>query len=323
MSSRLDPMLATGGELPAEDSGWAYEFKWDGMRCLVHRHGSGVELRSRSGRDVSGSYPELLATAESLPVDTVVDGEIVVLDETGRPDFARLQRRMNVSQAAVTVDLMAEFPAMFFAFDLLEFDGHDLMGLGWTDRRRFLEAADLEGGAWRVPPCFLDDGEAVLEAARRLSLEGVMAKRVDSAYLSGKRSAAWRKVKLIDRDEFVVVGSTPGSGRRESTFGALLLAAWDAGRLRYVGSVGTGFDDSMLDSLTARLADLERVDDPCDIGPSRPAARWVDPALVVEIAYSEWTSGPVLRHPSFCGLRPDRRAQEVEMPNTERREWPA
>ena len=320
MISDLTPMLATAGELPVDDDGWAYEFKWDGMRCLVRRHAHGVDLLTRTGRNVAASFPELLEFAQLLPLDTVVDGEVVALDDAGRPDFALLQRRMNVAAAALDTRLLESVPVSFFPFDLLEFDGHDLRELPWHQRRRLLESAELDGPRWRVPPAFESDGATVLDAARRLSLEGVVAKRRDSAYRPGARSSAWRKIKLVARDEFVVVGWTEGSGRRQHTLGALLLAAYDGGHLRYVGSVGTGFDDQVLELLRNSLEPIESPDDPCELGPQRPRARWTKPELVVEVAYGEWTRGPVLRHPSFCGIRHDRRANEVDMPSTGRRE---
>ncbi|MCP3934840.1 MAG: DNA polymerase LigD [Actinomycetia bacterium] len=227
---------------------------------------------------------------------------LIALDHHNRPDFGLLQGRMNLNKSSVTASLVSHVPVNFFCFDLLRFDGHDTTGLAWHKRRALLDEIELDGPSWRVPPVFEGDGAAILEAADRLGLEGIMAKRAEAVYVSGKRDSAWRKIKLINRDEFIIIGHTEGSGSRQQSFGALVLGAYDGGDLRFVGSVGTGFDTSMLEWLGSTLSDLERGTDPSGIGPKRPDAHWVEPVLVVEVAYGEWTRGQVLRHPSFIGF---------------------
>ncbi|MCP3937223.1 MAG: hypothetical protein GY708_17870 [Actinomycetia bacterium] len=202
------PMFAVAGELPADDRGWAYEFKWDGMRCIAHRKADSLVLHNRTARDVTALYPELGPMIEALPPDTVVDGEIVALDHNSRPDLGLMQKRMNLNEPSVTADLVGHVPVNFFGFDLLRFDGRDLTGLAWHKRRGFLEEIDFNGPSWRVPPVFEGDGAAILEAASRLGLEGIMAKRAEAIYLPGIRASAWRKIKLVDGDEFVVAGHT-------------------------------------------------------------------------------------------------------------------
>lgn len=308
------PMLAVSGELPPDDDSWVYEFKWDGVRAIAVVDEGDTTLWSRNQKEMTTAYPELSGIAGELGEGrTVLDGEIVVLDEHHRPDFGLLSRRIHVGDPHAAAALASEFPATYFVFDLLMIGGVDATSLPWSERRRLLESLDLDGPAWRVPPVFVGEGEVTFDAARRLDLEGVVAKRVDSVYRPGQRSQSWRKVKLVKRDEFVVGGYTDGQGKRGGGFGALLLGVFDEGALRYVGSVGTGFSDAFVADLMPRLIDLEVDDDPFQIGPDRPAATFVAPDLVVEVAYGEWTRDLVLRHPSFTGLRVDRLASEVDL----------
>jgi bifunctional non-homologous end joining protein LigD len=310
----LTPMLATSGTLPT-GQGWLYEFKWDGMRLVVDWDGDALRLWSRNGIEATESYPELAALAERLgPDPLVLDGEVVVLDEQNRPDFGLLQRRMHV-RGAEARRLVAIHPVQLFCFDVLRTGRHELLDLPLQDRRRLLEALELQGPSWRVPPAFVDDGPVVLDTAKRLGLEGVIAKRLSSPYEPGRRSPNWRKVKLFLSDEFVVGGFSAGTGRREGSLGALLLGAFDAGgSFRFVGNVGSGFTDADLDSLRARLDPYVTGVDPFDGGPPRPAATFVEPDLVVDVAYSGWTRDGVLRHPSYRGVRPDRAAAEITLP---------
>lgn len=310
------PMLAVSGELPTGE-GWLYEFKWDGIRTLAEWDGAKLRLWSRNGNDVTAGYPELAGLGGDLGSEpALVDGEIVALDEQGRPSFGLLQQRMHVRGAAVA-RLVGEVPVHLFVFDILRFAGRDLTALPLVERRRVLDDLDLEGPSWRVPPSFVDDGSVVLDAASRLGLEGVVAKRLTSTYDAGRRSEAWRKVKLIHRDEFVVAGFTEGTGRRQSTLGALLLGGRDhEGRFAYVGSVGTGMSDAELERLRAELDAAVAPGDPFEAGPPRPVATFVRPRIVVEVEYSGWTRDRALRHPSYVGARTDRPAAEVELPQS-------
>jgi bifunctional non-homologous end joining protein LigD len=247
----------------------------------------------------------------------ILDGEVVALDTDGRPSFSLLQQRMNVARPDPR--LVDAVPVSYLVFDLLRLDGHDPTGLPWSERRRLLEALDLDhgpSGRVRVPPVILGDGATAWEAARSMRLEGVVAKRLDSPYVEGRRSPAWRKVKLLRTQEVILVGWAEGEGRRAGSIGALLLAVPDpsTGELASVGRVGTGFTDRALDDLAARLAPLER-DTPPVVDPPRGAqargVHWVDPELVGEVVFSEWTTARTLRQPSWRGLRPDKSPAEV------------
>jgi bifunctional non-homologous end joining protein LigD len=309
----IRPMLATlRRELPTDD-GWAYEFKWDGVRAVVYIEGGRARALSRNDRDVSATYPELAAMAESLGSRRVVlDGELVALDASGRPSFGALQPRMHVTKTAQVRRLMAETPVTFFAFDLLYLDGESLLDRPYTERRERLEALGLAGDRWVTPPSSTD-GAAVYAASKEQGLEGVVAKRLTSPYRPGKRSTDWLKIKNVNTQEVVIGGWKPGEGRRAGVLGSLLLGIPSADGLDYVGHVGTGFNDKMLRELTHDLTPLARDDSPF-VTVSREHARdahWVDPVLVGEVGFGEWTRDGRLRHPVWRGLRPDKNVDEV------------
>jgi bifunctional non-homologous end joining protein LigD len=311
----LAPMLATLGTLPADDRGWGFEMKWDGVRALARVEGGRLALISRNGKDMTASYPELRGLAEQLgSTQALLDGEIVAFDAKGRPDFARLQPRMHVASATAARRLAERTPVVFLAFDLLHLDGRSLLGLPYRQRRELLGELALDAPAWQTPPAFTGGGAQALEASREHGLEGVLAKRLDSRYTPGRRSPDWVKVKNVRTQEVVIGGWRPGKGRRADTIGSLLLGLPDADRLRYVGQVGTGFTQQALADLDSRLARLARKSSPFTPDVPRPDARdahWVTPRLVGEVAFGEWTERGRLRHPSWRGLRPDKNVDEV------------
>ena len=300
-------MLATAArDLPRGDS-WAYEMKWDGVRVLATVGDGRVRLASRLGNDVTASYPELAGLADAIvPHAAVLDGEVVVLDEHGHPSFQQLQRRMHVRDGRAATRLAAEHPVLYVVFDLPVLDGESLADLPYTERRARLAGLALTGAAWQTPPAG-DDAAAALAASRELGFEGVVAKRLDSRYEAGRRSGAWRKVKHERRQEFVVGGYEEGTGGRSGRIGALLLGCHDAdGALRYAGKVGTGFTERELDRLAALLAPLAVDVSPfADRGLPR-AARFVEPELVAEVRFTQWTDAGRIRHPSYLGLRADK-----------------
>jgi bifunctional non-homologous end joining protein LigD len=307
-------MKATAGALPAGDD-WVYEVKWDGMRLVVSVDQAPadavVRLTSANGKDATVSFPELAGLGAALGVRTaVLDGEVVVLDGEGRPDFGLLQQRMHVTGARQAADRAGALPAVLVLFDLLSLDDHDLTALPLTERRKLLEALVEPGPHWQVP-AFHDDGTALLEAARERGLEGVVAKRRDSVYRPGTRTRDWVKVKVRRRQEFVVGGWAPGQGGRAGTIGGLLVGYHDApGRppLRYAGRVGSGLTGDEIEVLTSVFAETVIAECPFDPAPPamhRRGAVWVEPTMVVEVAFAEWTGDGRLRHPSYCGRRPD------------------
>lgn len=303
-------MKATSGPLPTGE-GWAYEIKWDGMRVMADVAPDGVRAWSTTGRDALASFPELAALSPALaPLEALLDGEVVALDEQGVPSFGRLQRRMHVTSPAEAIRRAAEVPVAYVVFDLLRLSGHDLTGRPWHERRDLLEriADDLPPGV-DVPPVY-DDGAALLAAAEARGLEGVVAKRRDAPYVPGARTRHWVKVKVRRHDEWVVGGWSGGTGNREGRLGSLLVGAHDrpGGRLRYAGRVGSGFSVAELDRLGRRLATLTTPDCPFEPPPPPPhrrGARWVRPEVVVEIAYGELTTDGRIRHPVYLGERED------------------
>ena len=311
----LRPMLAVAGSLPADERGWGFELKWDGLRALATIEDGGLRLTSRNGRDITVSYPELQPLAAALTGHrAVVDGEIVAF-AGGRPDFGLLQQRMHVTDAGRARRLAQRVPVTLVVFDLLFLDGRLTVPLPYLQRRRLLQTLQLQGSHWSTPACFEAGGGALLQAAADQGLEGVVAKRLDAPYQPGRRSSAFVKVKLLRTQEVVVGGFTPGQGRRRGGLGALLVGVPDGdGRLRYVGKVGTGFTDETRGELVRRVAALRREDSPFASPLPRgqaAAATWVAPTLVGEVSFSQWTAERRLRQPSWRGLRPDKEPGDV------------
>ena len=312
------PMLATLGELPKDDEAWAYEFKWDGIRAISYVDGGRIRVESRNGNDLTHSFPELRALGEQLGSRRVVlDGEIVAFDEAGRPRFQLLQPRIHATDAHKATVLAAEQPVVYVLFDVLYIDGESLLGLTYVERRRRLEGLALLATSpdhWTLSPRFAGPGADVLRASQAQGLEGVLAKRLDSPYLPGKRSPSWTKVKNLLTQEVIVGGWTPGVGNRQGRLGSLLLGIPGDEGLHYIGQVGTGFTVSTLDDLAGRLEPRRSQRNPFVTAVPRRyenVAIWVDPTLVGEVSFSEWTNEGRLRHPSWRGLRDDKSPEEV------------
>jgi bifunctional non-homologous end joining protein LigD len=285
---------------PFSDPDWVFERKLDGVRCLAHRDGGPVRLLSRTDRDMTGQFPELAAALDAEPVnDFVVDGEIVAFRD-GIPSFQRLQRRGREKVAV-----------FLYLFDLLRLDGEDVRGLPLRERKALLRKAFRFDGPLRFSRHQKEQGEKLFREACRKGLEGLIAKRADSPYRSGARSRDWLKLKCHAEQELVIGGFTAPQGSR-TDFGALLVGYWEDGRLRYAGKVGTGFDRATLVDLGRRLAEIERGDPPfADVHPIPRSTRWVEPELVAQIGFAEWTRDGRLRHPRYLGLRDDKPAREV------------
>jgi bifunctional non-homologous end joining protein LigD len=318
MPDLIRPMLATLGELPpsTEDRRYAYENKWDGVRAVVYVKGDGVRVMTRNDIDVTRTYPELAGIAGSAGgLSLVLDGEIVAFDpDRGGVSFGALQPRMHVQNPAQIRRLVEQVPVTYCVFDLLYLDGHRTTELSYRERRELLEGLGLRGPHWDTPAVVGGGGAEALAASKRLGLEGVVAKRLDAAYEPGRRSRAWIKVKNVTTQEVVIGGWTPGQGRRAGTIGSLLLGIPAEDGLEFVGGVGTGFTQQMLDDLYGRLRPLERKTSP--FARELPArdrrdAHWVTPRLVGEVTFGEWTRDGRLRHPAWRGLRPDKAPDEV------------
>jgi DNA ligase D-like protein (predicted ligase) len=296
-------MLATHGSVAALKPGqWAFEGKWDGYRLLIEADRGSVRVRSRSGRDVTQEYPQLASLAEDLADHQVVlDGEIVALNKSGVPSFNEMQNRSRATRIE------------FWAFDLLYLDGRSLLRAKYSDRRKLLETLG-SASSLIVPELLPGDGAEALEYSRQQGWEGVVAKKRDSTYQPGRRSASWVKDKHWSTQEVVIGGWKAGEGGRTSGIGSLMVGVPGEGGLRFVGRVGTGFTERDLANLKKTLAPLHTDESPFDTRlPTRDAkgVTFVEPTLVGEVRYSEWTPDDRLRQPSWRGLRPDKKPSEV------------
>ncbi|WP_204033971.1 non-homologous end-joining DNA ligase [Micromonospora qiuiae] len=305
----LKPMLAMTGQLPA-GAGWAYEFKWDGVRALADIAAGRQRLYARSGVEITTAYPELIPLAEQVD-DALLDGEVVLFDQAGRPSFTALAERMHVRNPAKAARLAATIPVTYMIFDLIRLGGADLTGWPYARRREALDELGLGAARWAVPPAFTD-GPATYAAAGEHGLEGVMAKRLGSAYRPGVRSPDWLKVKLEVTGDFVVGGWRPGARR----IGGLLVGVPGAGgRLIYRGRVGGGIGAALERELLRELEPLRTTGSPFAGDVPREDARgaiWVTPLVVVEVKYGQRTPDGRLRFPRILRLRPDKPAEEVE-----------
>ncbi|MFJ4210095.1 ATP-dependent DNA ligase [Paenarthrobacter sp. NPDC089675] len=315
------PMLASSGttaELTGSD--WLYELKWDGIRAIITGTEGKIRLMSRNGNDLTATYPELTERACWPDADFVADGEIVALGKGSRPDFGRLQQRMNLVKTADIERARASVPVQLILFDLLYDAGTDLSGLPYRLRRDRLQefAGRLDTGCPLHLSEVLDHNvEDLLTVAGELGLEGVMAKKADSRYTPGRRSRSWIKLKLERSQEVVIGGWRPGAGARSGTFGSLLLGIPDGEKLRYVGRVGTGFKDWQLKEILAVLESHAVTESPFSEIPREDSAgaRWVEPELVAEVTFGEWTGPGRLRHPVWRGWRPDKSPSDVSLPD--------
>ncbi|MGP1309535.1 MAG: DNA ligase D [Phycisphaerales bacterium] len=302
------PQLCTLAANAPSGEGWLHEIKLDGYRLLARRTAKGVRLDTRTGKDWTARFPPIADAVAALGCEScVLDGEATIVDDDGRTSFQQLQNAIKARRFDRLV---------YFVFDLLYIDGHDLTRSPLIERKAALEA--LFAGAphaLRLSEYLEGDGSDVLSNACDLGLEGIVSKRADAAY-EQSRSRSWLKIKCTKRQEFVVVGWTPPSGSRKH-FGSLLLAAHDdEGRLVYTGKVGTGFTSRTLKDMAARMASLERKTSPLEGLPEpaeRKGARWITPRLVAEIEFTEWTQDGRLRHPSFQGLREDKPPKDVRI----------
>ena len=312
MPQRIEPMKATLAKLPGDDEGWGYEIKWDGVRAIAYCEPGLLRLESRSLREITSQYPEIRPIVRELGGrSAILDGELVAYDDAGRPSFQALQGRIHLASESEIRRRARETPVTYVVFDLLYLDRRALFDVPYEERRAELEALGLSGPSWQTPAYHPGDGEALLAASKAQGLEGIVAKRLSSPYRPGKRTREWLKVKNVRAQEMVIGGWMPGKGKREGELGALVVGHYDDGELRYAGKVGTGFAARDLKLLRERLEPLATEESPFTGRQPAKGTKLVEPELVAEIEFSEWTNAGTLRHPSYKGLRTDKPARDV------------
>ena len=311
----LSPMLPSLADRAFSNPNWLFEPKLDGYRVIATVEGNDVRLSSRRGLDCTNEYPWLVEALRQQPYrDAVFDGEIVALDESGKPSFQLLQNRLSEPRPFL----------LYYAFDLLYRDGYDLRGVTLEQRKGLLRNSLIPAERVRMVDTYAEDGIGLYEAARQTGMEGIVAKRRDSRYETGRRSDSWLKIKATHSDEFVIGGYTAGSGSRSDTFGSLVVGYYKDGasKLTYVGHAGSGFDDRTLKSVFDRLQRLRTEDNPFDAevpkvgmwrrpGKAEGPITWVKPDLVAQVKFAERTSDGILRAPVFLGIRDDKAARDV------------
>jgi bifunctional non-homologous end joining protein LigD len=314
-------MLAKLSELPANQSEYGFEYKWDGIRCLAYCDTRGVRLESRNGNDITLRYPELHAEGTRLARRRVVlDGEIVALDDASRPSFSLLQGRMGLVDPAAIRRAVEAIPIAYLVFDILAIDGRSVMGLPYTERRSLLTELGMSTPQFHAPGWVAGNGKRLLAKARDAGYEGIVAKRLESTYVPGERSGKWLKIKVRRRQEFVVAGYLPGTASNAERIGSLLLGYYTPRRgdeqvLQYAGNVGTGMSQIERSVLKRELDALRRPTSPfagpVPAGGLGGAVVFAEPELVAEISYAELTHGGMLRHAVYHGLRIDKDPREV------------
>lgn len=302
-------MLAESRAQPFSREGWIFELKYDGYRLIAGRNDDQVVLLSRNKNPLTATFPEIAAALEALPYTRIVmDGEVVICDASGRPNFQKLQKRGMLRRGIDIRRAAVELPATLYVFDLLAFDEFDLRGLPLSERKRLLKQLIPAAGVLQYADHIHDRGEDFFHAAEALQVEGMVGKKADSRYRAG-RSADWIKVRSSKQDDFVVVGFTAPGGSRAG-FGALHLAVYAEDRLVYAGSVGTGFTAKLIDSIHETVRPLKVRKAPCSGAPTGRDHTWIEPQHVCEVKYLEWTEEGLLRHPVFIRMRSDKTPQE-------------
>jgi bifunctional non-homologous end joining protein LigD len=310
LSSFIEPMKAQLTDLPPFDNDdWVFEVKWDGYRAIAEISKSGNKLYSRNGLTFDKAYSKVFEALKQIKTECVIDGEIVVLNETGQPDFQKLQNYQNTQK----------YKIQYYAFDCLKSQGKSITNLPLLERKAILKKLLPKSDIIHYCDHLEGEGKTFYKEITKLNLEGMIAKRKKSPYLIGKRTSDWLKIKNVKSQEAVIVGFTDPKGSRNH-FGSLLIAVHKKGKLTYIGNVGTGFTTKSLKELHAKLSKLVRKTSPLDVPiKQEPDVTWVDPVLVCNIKFTEITSDGSVRHPVFQGLRVDKSADEVVLEKPVRR----
>jgi bifunctional non-homologous end joining protein LigD len=308
LPKRLQPMLATLTDAPFDDAGWIFEDKYDGFRMVAKIEDGKVTLYSRNGKIISDNYIEVAKALEGVKADAVIDGELVALDKNGVSHFQLLQNALR-----------HEAKLLYCAFDLMFCDGKDLRGLTLLERKKRLKEILPRHKFVAFSGHRKEKGKTFFKEAERQGLEGIMAKRADSKYLSGARTDDWLKIKTSKRQEVVIAGFT-APRRTRPFFGALALAVREKNGWRYIGHVGTGFSHQTLEELHGKLIKLKAGKSPfAGRVKDEAVTTWVKPSLVAEVKFTEWTTKGEMRHPVYIGLRADKRAEDVTHERERRR----
>jgi bifunctional non-homologous end joining protein LigD len=310
MPKAIQPMLATLVDKPFSDSDWIFETKWDGFRSICFLKKGTPRFVSRNQLDMTPQYPELAKAGDLIDArQAILDGEIVALDEQGRPRFQLLQPRHGRKDISEISRLAQRSTIVYYVFDLLYYEGFDVMSCPLIERKALLQRILRPGGNVRYSEHIAGEGERFFEQIEKFRLEGMMAKLAESKYVE-KRSRDWLKVKTVRRSEVVIGGYTEARGSR-SYFGALVAGLYRKGELVYVGHVGGGFSERSLSQVYRLLEPLKTKKCPFVVAPqTNEPVRWVKPKLVAEVKFSEWTADALMRHPVFLGLREDKSPEE-------------
>jgi bifunctional non-homologous end joining protein LigD len=309
LSSFVEPMKAQLTDQPAFDSDdWIFEIKWDGYRAIAEVNKSGNKLYSRNGLTFDKAYPKVFDALKSIKKNMIIDGEIVVFDEKGKPNFQKLQNYQNKDK----------YQIQYFVFDIIELDGKPLTNLDVIARKEKLRNIFPDSDIIKYCDHVDGDGKMLFKEMQKMGFEGMIAKRKSSKYYIGKRTNDWLKIKNVQTQEAIIVGFTQPKGSR-SSFGSLLLAVKKKGKLVSIGNVGTGFTDKSLKELHTKLKKIMRTTSPLDVPiKETPDITWVDPVLVCNVKFTEITDDGSIRHPVFQGLRVDKSTNEVELEKPKR-----
>ena len=316
----IKPMLATLVDKPFNNKDWVFEVKWDGIRSIfyVYKTKDIFKLQSRNGIDITRRYPEIVESLKQVikfNESAIVDGEIVVLNKEGYPEFGSHKERMSINSDREISRLSKTIPATYYLFDILYYDGQDLRNRDYIDRRKILSEILSQSNdnkkRVRISDYIEQQGVAVFENIKKMNLEGIIAKRKNSRYIQGTRSKDWLKIKNTKTQDCVVIGYTSGEGSREKYFGSLILAVYEQGRLRFAGHTGSGFNTKQLVRVYTRIKDMQIDKPPIDHVPylnGRPT--WIKPQLVAEIKFDNWTNEKILRAPIFQRFREDKSPED-------------